>query len=170
MTLIIFPSFRTTSTANTWRGMPRRSYRTTLPRYSGAKWDRPAVRSVSSDASGTSYAADLRASLHPSHDASGGDTTFCPTRTLRRAGHRPRRAVRVRTTDSVRTTTRKHWSPAEQIRCRAPGRERREAVSCWRERSTVTGHSPGARKSLIAIVQAQAASPPLLRIGIGDDP
>jgi hypothetical protein len=100
-----------------------------------------AVRCVSSGASRTSYAADLRASRDSNPDASGKDTTICPTRTQRRARRRPRRAVRVRTTDSVRTTTRKHWSPAEQIRCRAPGRERREAVSCRSERSTATGYS-----------------------------
>jgi hypothetical protein len=75
-----------------------------------------AARRVSSGASRSSYAADLRASWDPNPDASGGDTTICPTRTQRRAGHRPRRAVRARTIDSVRTTTQKQWSPAEQIR------------------------------------------------------
>src|SRR5262249_46032383 len=84
---------------------------------------------VSSDASRNSYAADLGAKRDPNLDASGEDTTFCPTRTQHRARHKSRRAARVRTIDSVRTTTRKHWSLAEQIRCRAPRPEPREAFS-----------------------------------------
>jgi hypothetical protein len=106
-----------------------------------------ALRCFSSGASRTSYAADLRASRDSNPDASGKDTTIYPTRTQRRARRSLRRAVRARTTDSVRTTTHKHWSPAEQVRCRALGRQRREAVSCRSERSTATGYSPSGTKT-----------------------
>ena len=91
-------------------------------RHACARWRvRRCARYVSSGASRTSYAAGLRANWNPNLDARGEDTTFCPTRTQRQERRSPRRAVRVRTTDPVRTSTRKHWSPAEQIRYRAPG-------------------------------------------------
>jgi hypothetical protein len=91
-----------------------------------------AVQRISSDASRRSYVADLGAKRDPNLDANGEDTTFCPTRTRRRERRKPLHAVRARTTDLVRTNTRKHWSLAEQIRCRAPRRERREVFSCER--------------------------------------
>jgi hypothetical protein len=89
-------------------------------------------RRVSSGASRSSYAAGLRANWHPSPDASGVETTFCPTRNQRRGRRKLRRVGRGHTTGRGRTNTRKHWSLAEQIRCRAPRRERREAFSCGR--------------------------------------
>src|SRR5579862_7861473 len=82
---------------------------------------RDVLQCLSSDANRTSYVADPGASVDPSRDASGEDTTSYPTRTQPRAPHRHRRAARVRTTDSVRTTRRMHSSPAEQIRCTALG-------------------------------------------------
>ena len=96
---------------------------------------------VSSDATRTSYAGGLGASWNPIPGASGEDTTFCPTRIPHRERRRLRRAVRGHTTDPGRTNKRKHCPPAEQIRCREQGRERRKSVSCPNERPTVAGHS-----------------------------
>lgn len=96
---------------------------------------------VNTDAIGTnrrghSCAATSRdASRASPRDARRGDTNALPTRSRRRARRRHRRlAAGARTNYDRRGRTNRRL-PAEQIRCRAPGQERREWFSCLAKRA-----------------------------------